>query len=68
MPTFAELNRLLRSLLSLPALVKRAGIAPSTWRTYAVRGVELSPDQIARLRESLEATAKELQALAKSLK
>lgn len=64
----SDLSTELKSLLSIRAVLNRAGINESSYYTAAHRGTELSTENREKIRRALLDTASDLKRVADSLK
>lgn len=64
----AQLSDRLKALLSIRAVLDRAGVNQSTYYTAAHRGSAVSPENRAKIRQALLDTAADLKKIAGELK
>ncbi len=64
----AELSTRLKGLLSIRAVLDRAGVNQSSYYTAAHRGTAISPENREKIRKALLDTAAELKEIAGGLK
>jgi hypothetical protein len=64
----SDLSARLKGLLSIRAVLERAGVNESSYYTAAHRGSALTAERQAKLADALDATAADLRATAASLR